>query len=154
MRMGLSFSFCLSLSLLCVPGGLLSGCKGKDSGEDSASTDTDDQTDDTGTASDDTGTGSDTGTGDGLLRLTILHTNDWQSHMLGQGPNAEYSPDSTNDDSTIGGLARMSTLVSEIRGATDHPVVLYDGGDWMAGALFQLLATTHAAELQAARQQV
>ena len=29
-----------------------------------------------------------------------------------------------------------------------HPVVLYDAGDWMAGALFQLLGTSHASELQ------
>ena len=84
----------------------------------------------------------------GPERFTILHTNDWQSHMLGQGPNAEYTPGSTGDDATIGGLARAKTLIDEIRGAATDPVVLYDGGDWMAGALFQLLATSHAAELQ------
>ena len=81
-------------------------------------------------------------------RITILHTNDWQSHMLGFGPNAEYSPDTVGDDGTVGGLARAKTLIDEIRGASTHPVVLYDAGDWMAGALFQLLATSHAAELQ------
>ena len=81
-------------------------------------------------------------------KVTILHTNDWQSHMIGWGPNAEYSPSSVNDDGTVGGLARAKTLIDEIRGATRHPVVLYDAGDWMAGALFQLLATSHAAELQ------
>jgi 5'-nucleotidase/UDP-sugar diphosphatase len=85
---------------------------------------------------------------DGKLRVTVLHTNDWQSHMLGWGPNAEYSPETTGDDLSVGGLARTATLVAEIRGAATHPVVLYDGGDWMAGALFQLLATSHAAELQ------
>lgn len=80
--------------------------------------------------------------------ITILHTNDWQSHMLGFGPNAEYSPSTVGDDGTVGGLARAKTLIDEIRGAATHPVVLYDAGDWMAGALFQLLATSHAAELQ------
>ena len=85
---------------------------------------------------------------DDTERITILHTNDWQSHMLGWGPNAEYSPDTTGDDGTVGGLARAKTLIDEIRGASTHPVVLYDAGDWMAGALFQLLATSHAAELQ------
>ena len=80
--------------------------------------------------------------------FTILHTNDWQSHMLGAGPNAEYTPGTEGDDTTTGGLARAKTLIDEIRGASTHPVVLYDAGDWMAGALFQLLATTHAAELQ------
>jgi 5'-nucleotidase/UDP-sugar diphosphatase len=93
----------------------------------------------------------DTVVDDGLLRVTILHTNDWQSHMLGWGPNAEYSPDSTDDDSTYGGLARTATLVQEIRDSSTHPVVLLDAGDWMAGSLFQLLATSHAAELQVAQ---
>ncbi len=85
---------------------------------------------------------------DGKLRLTILHTNDWQSHMLGFGPNAEYTPGSTGDDGTVGGAARLKTLVDQIEASSAHPVVLYDGGDWMAGAAFQLLATSHAAELQ------
>ncbi len=98
---------------------------------------------DSGATADDSG-----GTEEQAERLTILHTNDWQSHMLGWGPNAEYSPDVTGDDGTVGGLARAKTLVDEIRGASTHPVVLYDAGDWMAGALFQLLATSHASELQ------
>lgn len=86
-------------------------------------------------------------TGSGPRRLTILHTNDWQSHMLGFGPNAEYTPGTTGDDATVGGLARLATFVEGVRANTEHPVVLYDGGDWMAGDLFQLLNTTEAAEL-------
>ena len=98
-------------------------------------------------------TGEDTGdTGavevPGPDRFTILYTNDWQSHMLGQGSKLEYTPNTTGDDETIGGLARAKTLTDEIRGAATDPVVLYDAGDWVAGALFQLLATSHAAELQ------
>ncbi len=84
---------------------------------------------------------------DGPHRLTILHTNDWQSHMLGFGPNAEYSPATTGDDTTVGGLARIQALVAQIKAASENPVVLYDGGDWMAGDVFQLLNTTEAAEL-------
>jgi 5'-nucleotidase len=94
------------------------------------------------------GSDTDVPTGDGRERLTILHTNDWQSHMLGWSPNAEYTPGTTGDDVTVGGLARLSTLVADIRGSATHPVVLYDAGDWMAGDLFQLLGTSHAAELQ------
>jgi 5'-nucleotidase len=80
-------------------------------------------------------------------RFVILHTNDWQSHMLGYGPNAEYTPDTINDDPTVGGLARIKTMIDNIRASSEDPVVLYDAGDWMSGALFQILATTHAAEL-------
>ena len=129
--------FLLLALLIPLPGAL--GCKDKD--------------DDTG-AGDGGATdgGADGGTDDGKLRVTILHTNDWQSHMLGWGPAAEYSPDTTGDDPTVGGLARIKALADEIRATSGHPVVLLDGGDWMAGDLFQLLATTHAAELQAMEQ--
>lgn len=105
-----------------------------------------DKGDDTGPGADG---GADGGADDGKLRVTILHTNDWQSHMLGFGPNAEYTPDTTGDDPTVGGLARIKTLADEIRASSGHPVLLVDGGDWMAGDLFQLLGPTHGAELQA-----
>ena len=129
---------CLSLLLV-----LALACDGK-SGDDTApggDTDTDADTD--------VDTDADTDVDDGKERVTILHTNDWQSHMLGWGPNSEYSPGVTGDDGTVGGLARVKTLADEIRGATTHPVVLYDGGDWMGGALFQELRESHAPELQA-----
>jgi 5'-nucleotidase len=88
------------------------------------------------------------GTEDGPRRVTVLHTNDWQSHMTGFGPNSEYTPATTGDDDTVGGLARMKAYVDAVRADSDHPVVLYDGGDWMAGDIFQLLGPTEAAELQ------
>ncbi|MCB9777651.1 MAG: bifunctional metallophosphatase/5'-nucleotidase [Alphaproteobacteria bacterium] len=126
------------IPLLALGLPLFLGCK--DKGGDSGTLDTDTDTD--------TDTSTDSG-GDGLDRITVLHTNDWQSHMLGFGPNAEYTPDSTGDDPTYGGLARIKTLADEIRGASTHPVLMFDGGDWMAGDLFQLLGPTDAAELQA-----
>ncbi len=57
-------------------------------------------------------------------RLTILHTNDWQSRLLGYGPNAAYTPTSTGDDPTVGGIARLSTLIAQRRAAADGPVLL------------------------------
>jgi 5'-nucleotidase/UDP-sugar diphosphatase len=84
----------------------------------------------------------------GQLRFTILHTNDTHSHMLGTGPNAAYSPDTTGDDVTLGGLSRLKALVDQIRSEKSDPVVLLDAGDWMAGTPFQLIATSDAAELQ------
>ncbi len=85
---------------------------------------------------------------DGPPRFTILHTNDLHSHVLGSGPNAEYTTDVTGDDSIIGGMARIKTLADEVRGASYDQVLLLDGGDWMAGTLFHLLGTSQAAELQ------
>ncbi|MBN1336468.1 MAG: bifunctional metallophosphatase/5'-nucleotidase [Deltaproteobacteria bacterium] len=81
-------------------------------------------------------------------RLTILHTNDLHVHLVGYGPEAEYTPDVAGDDGTIGGVARIAALVEQIRSASDHPVLLVDAGDWRAGSLFQLLDTTEAPELQ------
>jgi 5'-nucleotidase len=73
-------------------------------------------------------------------RLTILHTNDMHSHFLGT-PNADYDPTVTGDGTT-GGIARIATLVNQIRSERDLesiPVLLLDGGDFAMGTLFHLL---------------
>ena len=49
-------------------------------------------------------------------RLVILHTNDWQSRLLPFGPNADYT-EGVGDDDTIGGIARMKSLVDRERAA-------------------------------------
>ncbi len=81
-------------------------------------------------------------------RLTILHTNDLHAHLMGYGPEAEYTPDVAGDDGTIGGIARIAAMADRIRASADHPVLLVDAGDWRAGSLFQLLDTTDAPGLQ------
>ncbi|WP_426414812.1 bifunctional metallophosphatase/5'-nucleotidase [Aestuariirhabdus sp. LZHN29] len=83
-------------------------------------------------------------------QVTILHTNDWQSRLLGFGPNLEYSPQTTNDDDTVGGIARLATLIRERRAAAQMtgPVLLLDGGDFSMGTLFHTLTRETGAELQ------
>jgi len=79
---------------------------------------------------------------DAGLRVTILHTNDMHSHMLGFGPNSEYTPLTTLDDGTVGGMARVAGKVNEIRaarGAEGVPVLLVDAGDFTMGTGFTLL---------------
>lgn len=74
-------------------------------------------------------------------KVTILHTNDMHSHFLAS-PNADYTPGSTGDDATIGGIARIATQVKEVREARSGegtPVLLLDGGDFSMGTLFHLL---------------
>ena len=44
--------------------------------------------------------------------FTILHSNDWQSRLLCFGPNNEYTPATANDDGTVGGVARLATLLN------------------------------------------
>ena len=38
---------------------------------------------------------------DAPARLTVLHTNDWQSHLTGFGPASEYTADVTGDDAAV-----------------------------------------------------
>lgn len=73
--------------------------------------------------------------------VTIMHTNDMHSVLLAP-PNADYTPGSTGDDTTIGGIARVATKIGEVRDARAGdgiPVLLLDGGDFTMGTLFHLL---------------
>ncbi|MGE8294503.1 MAG: bifunctional metallophosphatase/5'-nucleotidase [Pseudomonas sp.] len=81
--------------------------------------------------------------------FTILHSNDWQSRLLGFGPNNEYTPATVNDDGTVGGVARLATLLNERRAAAgDEPLLLLDGGDFTMGTLFHTVAREMGSELR------
>lgn len=81
--------------------------------------------------------------------FTILHSNDWQSRLLGFGPDNEYSPATLNDDDTVGGVARLATLLRERRAAAEgEAVLLLDGGDFTMGTLFHTVAREMGSELR------
>ncbi|HEY2904178.1 MAG TPA: bifunctional metallophosphatase/5'-nucleotidase, partial [Polyangia bacterium] len=82
-------------------------------------------------------------------KLVILHTNDIHSHLEGFGPEADYSPATLNDDTTVGGMARLATAIGTARAQAGDtvPVLLLDAGDFMMGTLFELLATVAPPEL-------
>jgi len=74
-------------------------------------------------------------------RVVLMHTNDMHSHNLGV-PNADYSPFTTGDDNTIGGIARIATQVKQVRaaaGAAGIPTLLLDAGDFSMGTFFHML---------------
>lgn len=71
-------------------------------------------------------------------RLTIIHTNDLHSHILGFSPRIDYTPNSTGDDSTLGGYARIATFVKNIKQDRQNPVLWLDAGDFSMGTLFHL----------------
>ena len=81
-------------------------------------------------------------------RLTIIHTNDMHSHLLGAAPNMTYSPDRTGDDATRGGFARIATIIKETRLKSAHPVLALDSGDFLMGSLFHMLSRERAYELR------
>lgn len=78
--------------------------------------------------------------------FTILHTNDLHSHLMGHGPESDYTPATPGDDTTVGGIARIAAKVKAER-AAGAPVLLLDAGDFTMGTPFAVLATMAAAEL-------
>ena len=62
--------------------------------------------------------------------LTILHTSDLHGSVM---PFNDYA----NRPSDRGSLAQISTLVKEIRSASDHPVMVLDSGDTLQGTPFE-----------------
>jgi 5'-nucleotidase len=80
--------------------------------------------------------------------LTIIHTNDMHSHVLGAPPNIEYTPSVTGDDDTIGGWARIATVISDVKKSRQNPVLVLDSGDFLMGSLFHMLSREQAYELR------
>src|SRR5664279_611417 len=72
-------------------------------------------------------------------RITILHTNDLHSHVIGFGPELLYTPLSVNDDKTIGGFARIATIIKEEKEKNEGTTLVIDAGDFLMGTLFQAL---------------
>ena len=72
-------------------------------------------------------------------RLTILHTNDLHSRLNGYSPESEYTPMTLNDDHTIGGFARIASLLERERKLAEGPVLTLDAGDFLMGTFFSAL---------------
>jgi 5'-nucleotidase/UDP-sugar diphosphatase len=79
--------------------------------------------------------------------LTIIHTNDLHSHLLGHSPNTDYSPDILNDDDTLGGWARIAVAIQREKAARENPVLVLDAGDFLMGTLFHMISREEAVEL-------
>lgn len=82
----------------------------------------------------------------GEKAITIIHTNDLHSHILGFSPNIDYRPDITGGDATKGGWARIATVIKQEREKRNHPVLVLDGGDFLMGSLFHMVAREEAIE--------
>ncbi len=80
--------------------------------------------------------------------LTILHTNDLHSHLLGFSPNIDYSPLTMGDDATVGGWSRITTAIKSEKARRPNPTLLLDAGDFLMGSLFHMVAREQGLELQ------
>jgi len=72
-----------------------------------------------------------------LIPFTIIHTNDEHSSLV-PSLYVDYKPG--EQDPTVGGFARLSGFVNEIRSEKDEPILLFSAGDFLGGAPFAWLA--------------
>jgi len=80
--------------------------------------------------------------------ITFVHSNDLHSHLLGSSPNIDYSPLEPGNDSTIGGWARIATVIRDIKESRTNPVLVVDAGDFLMGSLFHMLSREESFELR------
>ncbi len=72
-------------------------------------------------------------------RLTILHTNDFHSHLLGYAPETAYTPFETDGDPTVGGLSGLQQSSRRYGRRIPASTLVVDAGDCHMGTLFQAL---------------
>ncbi|MDO9515221.1 MAG: bifunctional UDP-sugar hydrolase/5'-nucleotidase [Syntrophales bacterium] len=78
----------------------------------------------------------------------MVHSNDLHSHFLGFSPNIDYTPLETGDDATVGGWARIASVIKEVKRSRTSPVLVLDAGDFLMGSLFHMLSREEAFELR------
>ena len=80
-------------------------------------------------------------------QLTFIHFNDLHSRFQGFSPTLDYSPDTLNDDTTLGGWARIATVINRVKANRDHPVLGLSAGDFSMGTLFHMTVRETGFEL-------
>lgn len=68
--------------------------------------------------------------------ITVIHTNDMHSRLNGFAPESAYTPLSVNDDATIGGFARLASIIAAEKSRVGGSVLVIDAGDFLMGTLF------------------
>jgi 5'-nucleotidase len=74
-------------------------------------------------------------------RLTILHTNDFHSHLQGYAPESAYTPGVADNDPTVGGFSRIAAIISDAKAENPGSTLVVDAGDCLIGTLFHALET-------------
>jgi 5'-nucleotidase len=78
-------------------------------------------------------------TGQSVKKITILHTNDLHSHLIGFAPESEYTPLTVNDDKSVGGFARIASIIKHEKENNAGTTLVIDAGDFLMGTLFHSL---------------
>jgi 5'-nucleotidase / UDP-sugar diphosphatase len=69
-------------------------------------------------------------------KITVLFTNDIHSRLIGYAPESSYTPLTVNDDNTIGGFARIATIIKNEKQNNENTSLVVDAGDFLMGTLF------------------
>lgn len=72
-------------------------------------------------------------------KLVILHTNDMHSRLDGFSPSSEYSPETLNDDKTVGGFSRLATILNNERMKDPGHTLTVDAGDFLMGTIYHYM---------------
>jgi 5'-nucleotidase/UDP-sugar diphosphatase len=81
-------------------------------------------------------------------KITILHTNDLHSRLIGYAPESAYSPLTVNDDKTVGGFARIASIIKQEKENNTGTTLVIDAGDFFMGTLFPGLETKTGFQLR------
>jgi 5'-nucleotidase len=81
-------------------------------------------------------------------KIIILHTNDLHSRMMGYAPESAYSPLTINDDKTVGGFARIASIIKVEKKSNSGTTLVLDAGDFTMGTLFPSLETKTGFQLR------
>jgi len=81
-------------------------------------------------------------------RITILHTNDLHSRLIGYAPESQYSPFTLNDDKTVGGFARIASILKSEKENNAGTTLVFDAGDFFMGTLFPSLESKTGFQLR------
>ncbi len=81
--------------------------------------------------------------------FTIVHTNDMHSHLQGFPPELRlHAARHAGDDATVGGWARIATVIRSVKAGRGNPVLVLDAGDFLMGSLFHMVSREKAVELR------
>jgi 5'-nucleotidase len=70
-------------------------------------------------------------------KIVIIHSNDMHSHLAGFAPELDYSPLVPGNDMTVGGFARIASVISSEKEKNEGITLVLDAGDFLMGTLFQ-----------------
>ena len=85
-------------------------------------------------------------------KLTILHTNDFHSHLQGFAPESKFTPGVPDNDPTLGGFSRIAALIAAVKAENPEGTMVLDAGDCLMGTLFHALEPSTGFQLPLMRK--